>query len=157
MHQALIDTNVFVYALGAPHPYREPCREIVRRQGRGELAGSVTPVVLAEVVHQRLCQTGDRAEAVKRGRQVAAVFRVHATESSDADLASEVYARVEQLDAFDALLAAVALNRGIDTVVSADRGFDRIDEITRVDPTDKDGLARIWAGPLAKSNQEARI
>lgn len=141
MRSILIDTNVFVYALGAPHRYRDPCREVLRRQGRGELAGGVTSVVLSELVDQRLRQTGDRIEAVKRAHQVAVICRVHSTDVADAKLALEVYERVNGLDAFDALLAAVALNRGIDAVLSADRAFDGIDGLARLDPVDADFLA----------------
>jgi predicted nucleic acid-binding protein len=134
LRPCLIDTNVFVYALGADHPYREPCREILRRQGAGEIVGGVTPTVLAEVVHQRLRQTGDRGEAARRGAQVAAACRVYSTEQADAQLAWELYERVAELDAFDALLAAVGLNRGVDMVISADRGFDHVSGIERIDP-----------------------
>jgi uncharacterized protein len=132
----LCDTNVLVYALGAPHRYRAPCREIVRRQGEGALAGETTPVVIAEFAHQRLRQTGDREEAAARARQAAVAFHVHAVDDDDARLALDLYERSSGLDAFDALLAATALNRGIDAIVSADRAFAEVSGVERVDPAD---------------------
>lgn len=136
MRRFLCDTNVLVYAVGAQHPYRESCRDLVRHQGRGVLAGEVTPIVIAEFAHQRFRQTRDRREASLRARQAAGAFRVQAVDSDDLDLALDLYARSTALDAFDALLAATALNRGLDAIVSADRAFEAVDGIERIDPTD---------------------
>ena len=136
MRRFLFDTNVWVYALGDPHPYRDSCRRIVADQGDGRLAGEVTSVVVAELVHQRLRQTGDRREAAQRGRELALACRVHAPGEADASLALELFERVAGLDSFDALLAATALNRGIDAILSADRAFDHVDDLERVDPLD---------------------
>lgn len=143
MRRFLFDTNIFVYALGAEHPYCDPCRAIVARQGNGELAGEVTPVVLAELVHQRCRQTGDRREAARRGRQVALVCRVQPSAPADAELAWELYERDGGLDVLDALLAASALNRGIDAVLSADRAFDLVAGLERVDPLDPNAVAAL--------------
>lgn len=146
MRPFLCDTNVLVYALGAPHSYRAPCRAIVEGQGQGELAGEVTPVVIAEFAHQRLRQTGDRAEASLRARQVGAAFPITPVEASDAALALDLYVRHDGLDAFDALLAAVGLNRGVDAVVSADRAFDAVEGVERIDPADQDAVAALAGG-----------
>jgi predicted nucleic acid-binding protein len=142
----LYDTNVFVYALGAAHAYRDSSRQLVRRQGEGELAGEVTTTVVAELVHQRLRQTGDRAEAARRGRQVALACRVHASDAADAELAWDLYERRVELDAFDALLAATALNRGIGFVVSADRAFDAVEGLERIDPLDERAVGGLTTG-----------
>jgi len=104
--------------------------------GRGVLAGEVTPIVIAEFAHQRFRQTRDRREASLRARQAAGAFRVQAVDSDDLDLALDLYARSTALDAFDALLAATALNRGLDAIVSADRAFEAVDGIKRIDPAD---------------------
>jgi predicted nucleic acid-binding protein len=133
----LCDTNVLVYAVGAPHPYREACRAIVARQGDGVLSGEVTSVVIAEFAHQRFRQVRDRQEASVAARQVGAAFRVHALGEGDAELALDLFAGSQSLDAFDALLAATALNRGVDVVLSADRAFDAVEGIERVDPLDE--------------------
>lgn len=136
MRRFLYDTNVFVYALGAAHWYREPCRAIVARQGEGALGGETTAVVVAELAHQRLRQSGDRAEAARRAREVTLICRTHEVAERDVELALDLYERSAALDAFDALLAAVALNRGIEAIVSADQGFDELADLERVDPLD---------------------
>lgn len=140
MRRFFCDTDVFVYALGAEHAYRDACRAIIERQGRGALAGAVTSVVVSEFAHQRLRQSRDRLEAARRARQVAAVFAVEPVTESDLGLALDLYEDAEGLDAFDALLAAAALNRGVDAVLSADRAFDGIDALERIDPLDERAL-----------------
>jgi predicted nucleic acid-binding protein len=67
MKRFLYDTSIFVYALGGDHPYREPCREIVRRDAAGDLQGEASCDLLQELVHQRTRRTGDRAEAARPG------------------------------------------------------------------------------------------
>lgn len=143
MRRFLFDTNVWVYALGDPHPYRDSCRQLVASQGDGRLAGEITSMVVAELVHQRLRQTGDRREAAQRGRELVLACRVHAPGEADTSLALELYERVPGLDSFDSLLAATALNRGIDTILSADRAFDGVPDLERVDPLDAGALERL--------------
>ncbi|MGI8438692.1 MAG: type II toxin-antitoxin system VapC family toxin [Thermoleophilaceae bacterium] len=140
MARFLYDTNVFVYALGGEHPYREPCRAILRGQGEGALAGEVTTVLLAELAHQRFRQTRDRSEAALRARETGRACLVHEVAVADGELALELYRDTNALDAFDALLAAVGLNRDVTTVVSADRAFDALEGLTRIDPLDEAGL-----------------
>lgn len=143
MTTCLIDTNVFVYALGAEHPYRAPCRDIVDQLSRGRLDGETTVVVVGEFVHQRLRQTRDRAEATRRAKAVAAVCPVRPVEPSDLELALELFDVGDRLDAFDALLAAVAFNRGVPVVLSADQAFDRVQDLRRIDPLDAEGIAAL--------------
>lgn len=47
------------------------------------------------------------------------------------------------LDARDAVFAALALNRGIDAILATDRAFDGIDGLERIDPTDERALAAL--------------
>ncbi len=55
---------------------------------------------------------------------------------SDLTAALDLYADHDRLDPLDALYVASALNRGIDAIVSADRAFDSIRGLERVDPLD---------------------
>jgi len=139
----LFDTNVFVYQLGAPHPYREPCRAIVERQAAGELAGEASVTLVQEVIWQRLRQTGDRAAAAQTGRDVAALCRLHDFTLADLARSIELFESHGGLDAFDARLAATALEREIAVVLTADRGFDGIAGLRRVDPIDADAVASL--------------
>jgi uncharacterized protein len=43
----------------------------------------------------------------------------------------------------DAIFAAQALNRGIDAILSPDRGFDSIPGLERIDPADAEAVATL--------------
>jgi predicted nucleic acid-binding protein len=54
--------------------------------------------------------------------------------------ALDLFERYERLTARDAVFAAFALNRGIDTILSVDADLDGIEGLTRVDPADRDAI-----------------
>lgn len=139
----LYDTAVFVYAMGAEHPYREPCREIVRRAARGELDGEASVELVQELVHVRSRATGERAEALRLGARVGELCRLHAVEPRDLPLVFTLLERHERLGPRDAVFAATALNRRISVVLSPDPDFDGIHGLDRVDPLDAGAVAAL--------------
>jgi predicted nucleic acid-binding protein len=141
----LFDTAVFVYAVGAEHPYRDACREIIERAGHGELAGEASTDLIQEFVHQRARRTGDRREAVRRGRLIPELCRLHDVERRDVPVALALFSEHVRLTARDAFFAAVALNRGIDRILSPDRAFDSVPALQRVDPLDSGAVAALAA------------
>src|SRR4051794_18485009 len=48
----LIDANIWMYAVGGDHPYREPCRKFLRRVVAGEVDAIVSVEVLHEILHR---------------------------------------------------------------------------------------------------------
>ena len=143
MSRFLYDTAVFGYALGGEHPYREPCREIVRRATVGELRGEASADLLQELANQRLRRTGDRKGAAASVRRVAKLVRLHPVEPDDALLSVDLFETHPRLDARDAVFAAVALNRGIDLILATDRAFDEIPGLERIDPADAGAVASL--------------
>lgn len=145
MRRFLYDTLVFIYALGDEHPYREPCREIVRRATAGELRGEASVDLIQELVHQRTRRTGDRVRAVSAARDAALLCHLHDLEVRDVLDGLDLYREHDRLSARDAVFAALARNRGINAILSADRAFDTVPGLERVDPADEpavDGLSR---------------
>jgi uncharacterized protein len=140
LRRFLYDTNIFVYAVGDAHPHREPCRAVIERAQAGRLLGEASPDLLQEFLHQRTRRTGDRAGASALARDVARLCRFDELSEADALRALDLFARYESLSASDAVFAAFALNRGIDTILSVDTDLDGIEGLTRVDPADPDGL-----------------
>ena len=143
MARALLDTNVFVYAMGGPSPYREPCRRIMELLATGEIEGEVSVDLLQELLHQRARRTGDRGAAVAATEHVSYLVVSHDVTASELTRALVLFRRHEQLGARDAMFAAIALNRGLSAIVTADRGFDGIAGLRRVDPLDDDAVASI--------------
>jgi uncharacterized protein len=139
----LYDTSVFVYALGGDHPYREPCRELVRRAAGGDLQGEASVDLLQELVHQRTRRTGSRDDAVKAARRVAKLAWWHPLEPNDVQRGIDLFEAHPDLDARDAVFAALAINRGIDAILATDRAFDGIDGLERIDPSDERAMATL--------------
>lgn len=143
MTRFLYDTAVFIYAVGAEHPSREPCRSIVTRAQRGELRGEASVDLVQEFLDQRARKLGDRAEAATLAAQVAELCLLHAPDARDAATALNLFSRHATLGARDAFFAAVALNRGIEVILSPDHDFDGIPGLRRVDPADYDAVAAL--------------
>ena len=139
----LYDTSVFVYALGGEHPYREPCRDIVHRAAIGELQGEASADLLQEFTHQRVRRTGDRAVAAKAARDIAKLVWWHPLEPDDVQRGIDLFERHAQLDARDAVFAALAINRGIDAILATDRAYDEVDGLERIDPADEHAVSTL--------------
>jgi predicted nucleic acid-binding protein len=136
----MLDTAIFVYAVGGEHPYRDSCQVIIERAGRGELSCVASVDLVQEFVHQRTRRTGDRAEAVRQAQKVPSFCRVLDLTLADARTALDLFAEHERLDARDAVFAAVALERDIGHILSPDRAFDSVPGLLRVDPMDADAV-----------------
>jgi predicted nucleic acid-binding protein len=139
----LYDTSIFVYALGREHPYKEPCREIVRKAAIGDLQGEASGDLLQELVHQRVRRTGNRHDAAKVARSVAKLAWWHPVKPNDVQRGIDLFETHDSLDARDAVFAALAINRGIDAILATDRAFDGIDGLERIDPTDGPAIATL--------------
>ncbi len=142
MKPFLFDTTVFVYAVGAPHPYREPCRAILQRAQANVRLGAAGVGVLHELAHITLRRTGNRTLARARAAQAGEICAdVYECDRRDMDAALDLLVSHGRLGVADAVTAATALNRGVGSVLSADRDFDGIPGIERVDPADERAVA----------------
>lgn len=143
MRRFLYDTSIFIYALGREHPHKEPCREIVRKAAAGDLQGEASVDLLQELVHQRMRRTGDRSGAAEAARNVAKLAWWHPVEPNDIQRGIDLFEIHPNLDARDAVFAALAINRGIDAILATDRAFDEIDGLERIDPSDERAIATL--------------
>ena len=135
-----VDTNVVVYA-AIEGPYREPCLRILDAISRGAEARTSTAVI-EEVWHIELSgRAGDLAGlAVNAYTLFTPLLAV-----TDDVVDTALRLRPTGIGANDRIhVAACALN-GIDTIVTADEGFERVRGIRRVDPLDGRALARLLA------------
>lgn len=48
----LVDTNVIMYAAGAPHPHKEPSVFLLDRIARGEIDAAIDAETLQEILHR---------------------------------------------------------------------------------------------------------
>ena len=130
----ILDTTVLCYALGDQHPLREPSRRLLRAHADGLIHATTTVEVVQEFVHVRARRrTG--ADAAALGRAYARAFDLLVTSADDLHLGLTLFERHHPLvGAFDAVLAAVALNRRADYFVSADSAFGVIPDLHWIDP-----------------------
>jgi predicted nucleic acid-binding protein len=141
----LFDTGVFIYALGGEHPYREPCRAILREVQRRRLGAEASVELIHEFAYVRLRQVGHRADATRSAYTIARSFSLHVVDPSDIERALDLWCEHERLDMRDAIFAAQALNRGIDAILSPDQDFDAIASLERIDPADAKAVASLAA------------
>ena len=136
----VLDTTVLVYAKGADHPFRDPCRELIAAITDGSVQATTSVEAIQEFVHVR-ARRRSRADAAAIGRDytellspLLEVTRDHLREGLD------LFERKERLGAFDAVLAAAAVQSGASALVSTDADFADLAEISHVVP-DTSGVA----------------
>ncbi len=132
--KVLVDTTVLVYAVGTVHELREPCRQLLIAHARGAIEAATTIEVVQEFVHVRACRR-DRHDATTLGRQYVDALHLIVQVPRDLELGLSLFEQHPRLGAFDAVLAAVALNRKIDALISADRAFSEIPDLHFMHPT----------------------
>lgn len=132
----LIDANIFIYASGAEHPYREPSLRILDQVQGGSLAANTDIEVFQEILH--FYHIRDRTDFGVGVMRSAATQFAHAFDVTAPVMlvAASVLKDNPQVQARDAVHAAVVLHYGLEGIISADRGFDAISGIRRFDPRD---------------------
>lgn len=130
----LLDANIAVYAMGHDSPLRDPCRRLLERAAANEFRAYASTEMIQELVHHRLRRTGDRAVAVRNGRDLAAMCTTLAFDREILDLALDLIERLPTVRGRDAVHAATAIAYGIERIASTDPAFDGIPGITRLDP-----------------------
>jgi len=138
----VLDTTVLVYAKGADHPLRDPCRRLIEAIASGEVDATTTVEVIQELVHVRAQRRG-RADAVALGRDYAELLAPLLTvDTEQLRRGLELFGESEQVGAFDAVLAAAALDAGASALVSADRAFSSIAALHHV-MANAEGIERL--------------
>jgi len=129
----LVDANVIVYSAVHDSPYCAPCLEVLAAIGRGDADGRVSTSVLEEVWHLELAGRLPGLDGL--------AARAYVTFGPLLPVTDEAFRRALGLDApslgaNDRLHVATCITHGIELVVSADRGFDSVQEVRRIDPLD---------------------
>lgn len=133
VREVLLDTAVFAYAAGAPHPLRGPCLAVLRALGQGAVTGHASVELVREFVFHRM-RMAARDQVIRQGRDVAAVCILHDFDRAVLDRALVLMADHDGVRGRDAVHAATALHHGLDTIVSPDPAFDRVPGLRRLDP-----------------------
>jgi predicted nucleic acid-binding protein len=130
----VLDTTVLVYAKGAAHPLREPCRALVAAIADERIEATTTAEVIQEFVHVR-ARRRDRSDAAALGRDFAELLSPLLTITHDhLQRGLTLFETTPRLGAFDAVLAAAATKAGAAALVSADTAFADLSDISHVIP-----------------------
>lgn len=130
----VVDTTVLLYAVGGEHVLRDPSRRLVRAVQNGRIDATTTVEVVQEFAHARARRYG-RGDAVARARDAARLLSpLLVTEPTSLERGLRLFERHESLGAFDAVLAATALEHDADALVSADSAFAGIRGLRHVAP-----------------------
>lgn len=129
----VLDTTVLAYAVGMEHPLRDPCRNLLRSHADGLVEAATTVEVVQEFAHIR-ARRRTRKDAASLARQYAESLTLLMANAEDLDLGLIFFERYPRLGAFDSVLAAVALNRGAEALVSADSAFGEVSQLRWIDP-----------------------
>lgn len=122
----LLDTTVLVYAAGDEHALRESAQDLVRSVGANRLRATTTPEVIQEFTHVHARRHG-RQSAVDRARDFLQLLSpLTVVVEDDMRRALEVFLTHDRVGSFDAVLAAVALERQELELITADRAFEDI-------------------------------
>ncbi len=132
-----LDANVPIYAAGRPHRLKEPCAQVLMLAAERPEAFLTDAEVLQELLHRYLA-----LRLWPEGRDVFHRFadlmreRVEPVQAIDVEQAALLADELPELGARDLLHAAVLSRLGVQRIISADAGFDRLSEMERLDPTE---------------------
>ena len=121
----LVDTTVLAYAVGTPHPLRDPCRRLLEAHGEGRVELTTTVEVLEAFLGIR-APGSTRDEAAELTRELATALRPIPTTRTDLERGLALYAAHPDLAPGQAILAAVALGHDAEALVSADPALDAV-------------------------------
>jgi len=128
--KVFIDSNIPMYVAGTAHPNREPSVRLLEAVREGRIEACTSAEVLQEILY-RYSAIGrlDLAKSVY-DLFVQLVHEVFDVTLADTDLARDLLTATGGLSARDAIHAAVMLNRGVGSIATFDRGFERVGRVT---------------------------
>jgi predicted nucleic acid-binding protein len=129
-----IDTSVIMYAVGTDHPMKASCLGILERVTDRSLDAMISAEVIQEILHRAVAlrRADDGIALAKRTMDLfAPVLPItHALMRR----VPELVGRYPSLDARDAVHVATCIHEAIPEIISADRGYDQVAELRRIDP-----------------------
>jgi predicted nucleic acid-binding protein len=131
-----IDSNIPMYAVGADHPFKGPCIALLRVVASGMLAAVTSVEVLQELLH-RYTALGQREQAVRVVQSfMETVPDILPVTKEDVTAALALRLAHPTLQTRDVMHLATMRQNGIRVIITADRHFDTVPGIRRVDPGD---------------------
>lgn len=140
-----IDTNIPIYAAGREHRYKRPCQRVIMLAAQRPQDFVTSSAVLQEIIHYYLAtQRWSEGRGIFRDFVTTLNGRIEPVHPDDVTLAAQLADQSAGVNAHDLVHAAVMRRLGVGRIITADKGFDRIDGIERLDPVNLDE----WRQPI---------
>lgn len=138
-----VDANALIYS-AVDSEFREPCLEVLEAIARGDADGRTSTAVLEEVWYIELSGRAGPLDGL--AERVYTLFTPLLAVTDDAvRLALDLDA--PKLGPNDRIHVGTCIAHGIDTVFTADKGFDALRAVRRVDPLDTSVRRRLLRRP----------
>jgi uncharacterized protein len=128
----LLDSNVPMYLIGAPHPHKADAQRLLERlvSARERLVSDAE--VFQEILHRYIAI--DRRDAIQPAFDVLSklVDEVLPIDQAAVERAKDIVMGSRRLSARDALHVAVMEEHGIERILSFDAAFDGVPGIERL-------------------------
>jgi uncharacterized protein len=128
----LVDSNIPMYLIGAPHPHKADAQRLLERLVSDQQRLVTDAEVLQEILHRY--GAIDRRDAIQPAFDalMGIVDQVLPIDQAAAERAKEIVLARRGLSARDALHAAVMQQHGIERILSFASGFDALPGVTRL-------------------------
>lgn len=128
----LIDSNVPMYLVGAPHPHKVDAQRLLERliSARERLVTDVE--VLQEILHRYVAIARRDAIQPAFDALIDIVDEIFAVDQATVERAKSIVLGHQRLSARDAVHLAVMEREGIERIFSFDAAFDGFPGVTRV-------------------------
>ena len=128
----LVDSNVPMYLVGAPHPHKSNAQRLLESLVIAEERLVTDAEVFQEILHRYVAI--NRRDAIQPAFDaiLGVVDEVFPVERRDTERAKEIVLGSIRLSARDALHLAVMEHREVSRILSFDRGFDEFPGVTRL-------------------------
>jgi uncharacterized protein len=128
----LVDSNIPMYLVGAPHPHKSDAQRWLEKLVSDRQRLVTDAEVLQEILHRYVAI--NRRDAIQPAFDalLGIVDQVLAVDRSIAERAKEIVLGYRQLSARDAVHLAVMEHHGIERILTFDSGFDGFPGIARL-------------------------
>lgn len=135
--KVFIDTCIPMYAAGGDHPFRKSCQEIIIAVASGDLNAYTNTEVLQEILYRFY-----RIQRKETGYQLFDYFArvmdgsILPVTAHDLMLARHLSFKYEEsnLSPWDLIHLAVMLNNNIKQIITTDKSFQSVGEVTVIVP-----------------------
>ena len=128
----LVDSNIPMYLIGAPHPHKSDAQRWLERLVSERQRLVTDAEVLQEILHRYVAIKRRDAIALAFDTLLGFVDEVLSVDQAIVERAKEIVLARLQLSARDAVHLAVMERHDIDQILTFDSGFDGFPGITRL-------------------------